>query len=126
MLQGGEKCLPCVLQVRATKMVSPSIWADLVADFLSEKNPYCAINFQRYKLYAPSNNLVAKLWFHCGIEGCSLNGAAVLDHQMFLHVTNESTEMEHIKGKPKSFRSRFVSWRRKTKIRKIRFRNDLS
>ena len=93
MLQDGERCLPYVLQV--DKKVLPSIWADLVADFLSEIIPSCAI--KRHKLYASSNNLVAKVWFHCRIEGCSLNGAAVLDHQMYLHVTNESTD---IKGKP--------------------------
>ena len=85
-----------------------SVWADLVAELLSERIPCCDINFKRHKLYAPFNNLVAKFWFHCGIEGCSLNGAAVLDHQMYLHVTNASTEIEHIKGKPKSFRSRFL------------------
>ena len=47
-----------------------------------------------------------------------MNGEAVLDHQVSLHDTNESTAIEHLKGKPKSFRSRFVRGDERLKLEK--------
>ena len=98
--------------------VLPRNWRDHVARFLSERIPYCNIKFKRHKLYGKHSNHVAKFWFNCGIEGCSLDGSAVLDKGMVLHVNNQSTTLTHIKGKPKSFRSRFIRGEERLKLGK--------
>ena len=78
------------------------IGGDHVAKFLGKRFPHCNIKFKRHKLYSTCSNYVAKIWFNCGIEGCSLDGN-VLDKRMLLHVNNLSTSLTHTRGKPKSF-----------------------
>ena len=88
--------------------VLPRNWVDHVARFLSKRIPHCNIKFKRHKIYSICSNYVAKFWLNCGIEGCTLDGNAVLDKNTLLHVNNLSTSLTHTKGKPKSFRSRFI------------------
>ena len=84
-------------------------YTNVIASFLSDRIPYCCLQFKRHKLYSKKSiKFVAKFWFHCNIEGCSLDGVAHLDKYMVLHVENKSTSLRHIKGKRKSFCSRFV------------------
>ena len=98
--------------------VLPKNWGDRVAGFLSERIPYCSIKFKPHKLYSKCSKFVAKFWFRCGIAGCSINGTAVLDKNMILHVKNMGTSLRHIKGQVKSFRSRFVRGDNRLKLGK--------
>ena len=109
-----------IYSLRATNKsnneVLPSNWTNVVSNFLIDKIPYCCINFKRHKLYSKGNKFVAKFWFQCGIEGCSLDGKAHLDKYMVLHVANTKTSLKHIKGKKKSFRSRYVRGQNRLKL----------
>ena len=93
-------------------------WGDHVARFLSKRIPHCKIKFKRHKLSSICSNYVAKSWSNCGIEGCSLDGNAVLDKNMLLHVNNLPTSLTHTKGKPKSFRSPFIRGDERLKLGK--------
>ena len=101
---------------KSNNEVLPSNWTNVVSNLLSDKIPYCCINFKRHKLYSKGNKFVAKFWFQCGIEGCSLDGKAHLDKYMVLHVANTKTSLKHIKGKKKSFRSRYVRGQDRLKL----------
>ena len=68
----------CSTNKRNEKVLPPN-WTDLVAEVLYERIPPCSINFKRHKLYCRTSNFFAKFWFHCSIEGCSLNSNAILD-----------------------------------------------
>ena len=57
----------------------PYNWSKHVSIFLSECIPNCCINFKRRKLYSRNSQFIAKFWFYCSIEGCTLNGTAQLD-----------------------------------------------
>ena len=101
---------------KSKKLLLPPTWSNLVAKFLSNRIPHCSINFKRHKVYASGSNFVAKFWFRCGIEGCSLDGTAILDKYMVLHVNNKYTDLKHVKGKRKSFCSRFVKGEDRIKL----------
>ena len=77
---------------KSNNEVLSSNWTNVVANFLSDKIPYCFINFNRHKLYSKKGSkFVAKLWLQCGIEGCSLDGKAHLDKYMVLQVAHTKT-----------------------------------
>ena len=73
-------------------------------------------------MFSKLTRFVAKYWFRCGVEGCSPGGTAILDKHMVLQ--NKTTSLNHIKGKRRSFRSRFVKGEDRVKVGKSV--NDLS
>ena len=109
---------------KSKKLLLPSNWSNPVAKILSNCIPHCTINFKRHKVYASGSNFVAKFWFRYGIEGCSLDGTAILDKHMVFQVSNKTTSLSHIKDKRRSFRSRFVKGEDRVKLGKSV--NDLS
>ena len=76
---------------------------------LAEALPHCCIYFKRHKLYSNENTgCLAKFWYYCNIEGCELEGTAVLDTSLSLTLCNKYIELKHEKGKRKSFQARPV------------------
>ena len=86
----------------------PTNWRGVFAEALEKAFPYCCINFKRHKLYKVDSKLF-KCWYYCTIEGCKLNGTALLDASFSLVLQNACTNLHHVKRKPNSFKARNVS-----------------
>ena len=96
----------CALNKNKTKIL-PTHWTNVFSEALNGVFPYCCINFKRHRLLKDSVNLV-KVWYYCKIDGCELNGTAILDKSFSLTMCNTKTELRHNKGKRKSFESRNI------------------
>ena len=93
-------------------------WLNWLAGILTDIIPSCNIAFKRHKLYAATSENVAKCGFNCTIEGCRLDSQAILDKSCCLHVNNKNISLFHVKGKPKSFQSRYISGKDREKLGK--------
>ena len=88
--------------------VLPSSWTDVFANALSEVLPFCCIVFKRHKIYKNDGSKIAKFWYYCRTEGCELDGTATLDKSYRVDILNKKLSLKHVKGKPKSFQSRYI------------------
>ena len=86
----------------------PTKWGGVFAAALEKQFPYCCLNFKRHNLYKVASKLF-KCWYYCTIESCKLKGTALLDASFSLTLRNAYTKLQHLKGKPNSFKARNVS-----------------
>ena len=107
----------CVVNIRNEKVL-PRTWSNWLAGILADLVPSCNIAFKRHKLYAATSEDIAKFWFNCTIEGCRLDSQAILDKSFCLHVNNKNVSLFHVKGKPKSFQSRYIRGEDRQKLGK--------
>ena len=106
-----------VINKRNEKVLTRT-WVNWLAGILADIIPSCNIAFKRHKLYAATSENVTKCWFNCTIEGCRLDSQAILDKSCCLHVNNKNISLIHVKGKPKSFQSRYISGKDREKLGK--------
>ena len=95
-------------QLFSNKNTLPYKWSKPMESILAQVLPHCCLNFKRRKLYPSNSMYLAKFWFYCSIEGCSLNSTAQLSVDRNVVIINKNTSVAHRKGEKKSYRSRFV------------------
>ena len=80
----------------------PADWTSAISKSLSVSLPYCCIHFRRHKLYKNDNKLF-KCWYYC-----TNNKAVLYSSLTIFFLENSHTVLKHVKGEPKSFKSRNV------------------
>ena len=86
--------------------ILPSDWTDAISAILAEALIFCCIVFKKHNIYkkntekivTKNKTKIAKFWYYCRIEGCKLEGTAILNSSYSIASTNTS----------KSFHSMFL------------------
>ena len=101
---------------KRNEKVLPRTWINWLTGILATS--LCNIAFKRHKLYAATSENIANAWLNCTIEGCRLDSQAILDKSFCIHVNNKNISLFHVKGKPKTFQSRYIRGEDREKLGK--------